>query len=234
MAQGLALGLNKLVIRSDSSYSLGAMNKGIKLWKSKGWKQTKHQSCTNIELLKIADLAMQRIEGVMDVKYDKVIAHAKLEGNEVADRLANVGAELNRYPNAGPPASQVPLPPPDTISDRIRGEVFGGLKDQQFCRTFGQLLGVGTGTGRRYGWSNQADGLTCRADVDRCSWRAVTEDSKLRVEMMKAHILAKHRHLFTQPWRTDKYDFKQTGRYGPGGREVLHYVCTSILGQDGV
>ena len=98
IAQGLAMGLDELTVKSDSSYSLGACTKGIKLWKSKGGKISKTQACSNIELLKLADLAMQRVDGVMKVNYRKVLAHAKLVGNEVADRLANVGAELRREP----------------------------------------------------------------------------------------------------------------------------------------
>jgi len=72
---------------SDSSYVLNGIQKWIKGWKQRGWKNSKKQDVANRDLWEEMDAQQQRHE----IKWHWVKGHAGNIGNERADGLARKG-----------------------------------------------------------------------------------------------------------------------------------------------
>ncbi|KAI0360796.1 ribonuclease H-like protein [Trametes cingulata] len=90
-----------LVIKTDSQYSIGCLQTWLPGWKRSGWRKASGQPVLNASLVKYADaLLEERREFVKQpVEFVKVLGHSGEEGNEGADRLANLGATMPPVPD---------------------------------------------------------------------------------------------------------------------------------------
>ena len=227
MVQGLALKVVKFQIKSDSIYSIKAATVWLKRWKDRNWIGARKKPVLNQEILKTVDLLKGKLERQMSLKFTHVFAHKGTWGNEVADRLANLGADLSRQMRADKVVSQVPVPP----RRGPRHQLFGLEVGEQVCRDFGQLLGRGSGAGERRGWGCEEGRLTCKADYTSCEERfEYGEEAEVGTleeasELMEKHIVEKHIEVLAEAWTTDKYDYKCTGRKLSGGQDELSTLC---------
>jgi ribonuclease HI len=77
-------------IYSDSSYVILGITQWTEGWKNRGWKTSKGKPVKNIALWKkMCECVDVCAHAGVGVKWEWVKAHAGLEGNERADRLAN-------------------------------------------------------------------------------------------------------------------------------------------------
>ncbi|XP_063296954.1 ribonuclease H1-like [Pelobates fuscus] len=81
--------ITKLVLYTDSMFTINGITKWINSWKSKNWKLSTGQNVINREDFEKLD---KLIEGI-DIKWMHIPGHAGFSGNEAADRLAREGAK---------------------------------------------------------------------------------------------------------------------------------------------
>lgn len=86
---------NKLIIYSDSEYSIKSLTEWITNWKKNGWKTANKKPVLNVDIIKKIDRYMQKYEG--KIIFHHVKSHTgKLDalsiGNDKADELAKAGA----------------------------------------------------------------------------------------------------------------------------------------------
>ncbi|TDO98898.1 ribonuclease HI [Marinomonas balearica] len=79
----------KVTLYTDSSYVQKGISEWLAGWKKKGWKTASKQPVKNKDLWQLLDSECQRHE----VTWKWVKGHAGIEGNEIADQLANQGIE---------------------------------------------------------------------------------------------------------------------------------------------
>ena len=84
--------IQKLVIRTDSQFTMNCVQKWMANWKKKGWKTAEGNPVKNEVELKELDEAM-KADPKLKVKWEKVAAHNGIHGNEMADELARQGAK---------------------------------------------------------------------------------------------------------------------------------------------
>ena len=86
-------------IHSDSKYVVKSLNDWSDNWKSNGWKSTTGRPLANSDLIQEAVALKDKINDIYkeknwgNVELVHVKGHAGDEGNEAADRLANLGAD---------------------------------------------------------------------------------------------------------------------------------------------
>lgn len=73
-------------ILCDSKYSIDCITKWAKGWKSKGWTRGKGEEIKNLAVIKQAYALYMQLKGQVIISHVK--AHANIEGNELADRMA--------------------------------------------------------------------------------------------------------------------------------------------------
>ena len=84
----------KLLIKSDSQYSIMCSTEWIENWKKNGWKKSANrEDVKNKDILKKIDKYMMKYGKY--IKFEHVTAHSGIQGNEIADELANNGANLS-------------------------------------------------------------------------------------------------------------------------------------------
>ena len=83
--------LQSLWIKTDSRYSINCITKWVKGWKRGGWYTTTGTIVENVDLLTVIDKLMLKYP---HIKISYVPAHVGIEGNEKADNLAKIGADL--------------------------------------------------------------------------------------------------------------------------------------------
>jgi ribonuclease HI len=76
-------------LTSDSKYVLQGITEWIDGWKKKGWKNAARKPVKNADLWKRLDKAREMHE----VEWEWVRGHTEHDGNEMADELANRGAD---------------------------------------------------------------------------------------------------------------------------------------------
>lgn len=79
----------KVRLTSDSKYVLQGITEWIDGWKKKGWKNAAKKPVKNADLWKRLDKAREMHE----VEWEWVRGHTGHDGNEMADELANRGAD---------------------------------------------------------------------------------------------------------------------------------------------
>ncbi|XP_033123663.1 ribonuclease H1-like isoform X2 [Anneissia japonica] len=82
--------LNDIELKTDSMYTIKCVTDWIDKWKENGWKTSKKGNVVNRDLIEALDEARQDI----NVTWTHVPGHKGIQGNEEADRLANLGAAL--------------------------------------------------------------------------------------------------------------------------------------------
>lgn len=80
-----------VIVYSDSQYVLTGITDWIHGWKRNGWKNSKKKPVINSDLWKELDAEVAK----HDIEWIWVRGHMGDEGNELADDLANMGAEEN-------------------------------------------------------------------------------------------------------------------------------------------
>lgn len=81
---------SKVVIKTDSQYSIDCFTKWHQAWVRNGWKNSQQKDVENKDLIQRGlDLLGSRQGSTQLIK---VKAHIGIQGNEMADRLANEGA----------------------------------------------------------------------------------------------------------------------------------------------
>jgi ribonuclease HI len=85
---------DRIVIFTDSEYSMKATTLWIRKWKQNNWKNAKKKPVENQDLIKKIDDFLQKYPKKIEIRWTR--AHVGTRGNEEADRLANRGADLYR------------------------------------------------------------------------------------------------------------------------------------------
>ncbi|KAK7058660.1 hypothetical protein VNI00_002296 [Paramarasmius palmivorus] len=89
----------RLIIKTDSKYSMDCFHNWIQKWRENGWKNSSGQDVKNAPLIRyIATLLEFRVRLGQKVMLQKVKGHAGIEGNEGADYLANMGTLITTHP----------------------------------------------------------------------------------------------------------------------------------------
>ncbi|KAJ1025760.1 hypothetical protein NDA18_004096 [Ustilago nuda] len=88
---------SRLEIYSDSKYSMSCVNDWIHNWKKNGWKTQMGKEVENKDLIVKLDEEMERRVPRPILIY--VYAHAGIEGNEVVDKMAKLGASMPETEN---------------------------------------------------------------------------------------------------------------------------------------
>lgn len=88
------MNFERIVIFTDSEYSMKATTLWINGWKKNNWKNAKKKPVENQDLIKKIDELLQKHNGKIEIKWTR--AHVGTKGNEEADRLANKGADIYR------------------------------------------------------------------------------------------------------------------------------------------
>ena len=78
-----------MILYTDSSYVQKGITEWLAGWKRKGWMTASKQPVKNKDLWQALDEQCQRHE----VTWKWVKGHAGIEGNEIADELANQGID---------------------------------------------------------------------------------------------------------------------------------------------
>lgn len=81
---------DRTLVYTDSQYTISGLTNWMPGWKRKGWKKSNGDSVLNEDLWKTLDL-LYSARTRTEIKYCK--AHVGIEGNEMADLLANQGAD---------------------------------------------------------------------------------------------------------------------------------------------
>jgi ribonuclease HI len=76
-------------LNTDSKYVLQGINEWIENWKSNGWKTATKKPVKNADLWRVLEKQAQRHR----INWLWVKGHAGIEGNEEADRLANMAID---------------------------------------------------------------------------------------------------------------------------------------------
>ncbi|KAM5165090.1 ribonuclease H1 [Mantella aurantiaca] len=101
--QAKSQNITKLVLYTDSMFTINGITKWIHNWKKNGWKLSTGANVINRTDFEKLDMLVQGI----DVKWMHIPGHAGFGGNEAADRLAREGAQksesssLSDYPPRG-------------------------------------------------------------------------------------------------------------------------------------
>ncbi|KAL0574352.1 hypothetical protein V5O48_007594, partial [Marasmius crinis-equi] len=83
----------RLVIKTDSKYSIQCFESWIHKWRKNNWKNADREPVKNAAVIRyISTLLEGRIALGQKVKLEYVKGHAGIEGNEGADHMANLGA----------------------------------------------------------------------------------------------------------------------------------------------
>ena len=81
---------NTVEVCSDSAYSINCIRSWAPNWEKKGWKKAGGE-IKNLEIIQDCYAIYRRIEEELNLTH--VAAHAGTEGNELADRMAMLGAQ---------------------------------------------------------------------------------------------------------------------------------------------
>ena len=77
-------------LNTDSKYVLQGISEWIESWKSNGWKTAAKKPVKNVDLWQLLDEQVKKHR----INWHWVKGHAGIEGNEMADQLANLAIDL--------------------------------------------------------------------------------------------------------------------------------------------
>jgi ribonuclease HI len=87
----------KLLIKTDSEYSINVITKWIPSWRSHNWEKRNGHQISNVHLIANLDQEIQNMRkrvGNGSVKLEHVKAHSNDFGNDMADKLAKQGGGI--------------------------------------------------------------------------------------------------------------------------------------------
>lgn len=84
-----------IVINTDSEYSMKSITEWMDKWKKNNWINSRNKPVENQDILKMIDMLIQKYPNKIKIIW--VRAHNGIESNEQADRLANKGADIQKY-----------------------------------------------------------------------------------------------------------------------------------------
>ncbi|XP_069350638.1 ribonuclease H1 isoform X2 [Eulemur rufifrons] len=87
--QARAQNISKLVLYTDSMFTINGITNWVQGWKKNGWKTSTGKDVINKEDF----VALEKLTRGMDIQWMHVPGHAGFVGNEEADRLAREGAK---------------------------------------------------------------------------------------------------------------------------------------------
>ncbi|XP_065803290.1 ribonuclease H1 isoform X1 [Muntiacus reevesi] len=87
--QAKAQDITKLVLYTDSMFTINGITTWVKSWKQNGWRTSTGKEVTNKEDF----MELERLARGMDIQWMHVPGHSGFRGNEEADRLAREGAK---------------------------------------------------------------------------------------------------------------------------------------------
>ncbi|NP_001244787.1 ribonuclease H1 isoform X1 [Macaca nemestrina] len=87
--QAKAQNISKLVLYTDSMFTINGITNWVQSWKENGWKTSAGKEVINKEDF----VALERLTQGMDIQWMHVPGHSGFIGNEEADRLARKGAK---------------------------------------------------------------------------------------------------------------------------------------------
>lgn len=79
----------KILLNTDSTYVLKGITEWLPVWKQRGWKTADRKPVKNEDLWRRLDAAIAR----HDIEWRWIKGHSGEEGNEQADKLANLGID---------------------------------------------------------------------------------------------------------------------------------------------
>src|SRR5438445_7758735 len=80
----------RLLVCSDSAYTINCIRSWASNWEKKGWKKPGRE-IKNLEIIQDCYAIYRRIEEELNLTH--VAAHVGTEGNELADRMAMLGVQ---------------------------------------------------------------------------------------------------------------------------------------------
>ncbi|KAM4804855.1 ribonuclease H1 isoform X1 [Urocitellus parryii] len=90
--QAKAQNISKLVLYTDSMFTINGITNWVQGWKKNGWK-----TCTGKEVINKEDfMQLEELTHGMDIQWMHVPGHSGFVGNEEADRLAREGARQSQ------------------------------------------------------------------------------------------------------------------------------------------
>lgn len=88
LEQAKEMNISKLVLYTDSKFTINGVTSWVKNWKQNGWRVASGSHVTNKEDFQKLD----KLNGEVEVVWLHIPGHAGYTGNEEADRLSRVGA----------------------------------------------------------------------------------------------------------------------------------------------
>ena len=82
-------GSRKVILHTDSRYVMQGITDWMDNWKGRGWKTAAKKPVKNVDLWRVLDDETTR----HNIDWRWVKGHAGIEGNEVADQLANAAID---------------------------------------------------------------------------------------------------------------------------------------------
>ncbi|ODV85978.1 hypothetical protein CANARDRAFT_182172, partial [[Candida] arabinofermentans NRRL YB-2248] len=92
---------NKYTIKSDSQYALSSLTSWNKAWEKNGWKNSRGAPVENKDLIQNVLKDINHVNQVYEkkgwsgIQLEKVKGHSGDVGNDMADKLANAGCDMN-------------------------------------------------------------------------------------------------------------------------------------------
>lgn len=87
--QAKAQNISKLVLYTDSMFTINGITNWVQGWKEKGWRTSTGKEVINKEDF----MELERLVRDMDIRWMHIPGHSGFTGNEEADRLAREGAK---------------------------------------------------------------------------------------------------------------------------------------------
>ena len=91
------LSTKKVLIKTDSEYSINVITKWIPSWRAKNWSKKNGNQISNLNLIVKLDQEIQNMRkrvGNGSLKLEHVYGHSNDFGNDMADKLAKNGASI--------------------------------------------------------------------------------------------------------------------------------------------
>lgn len=85
---------DKLIIYSDSNYTIQGITNWINGWRANGWITSSRTPVKNVELWKKLDYELEKINKNYDIEFVKVKGHSDNEWNNKCDQLANEALDM--------------------------------------------------------------------------------------------------------------------------------------------